>query len=101
MSGAAPVRRRLVDAFSVHLHRTGRTIRVRSDQTVLDALLGAGVPVESMCRNGLCGTCQTRVLSGDIDHRDSFLTDEQHATNQYMIVCVSGSVGGAGIVLDL
>lgn len=90
-----------MEAFSVHLYRSGRVIRVPRDQSVLEALLGAGVPVNSMCCNGLCGTCQTRVQSGDIDHRDSFLTNAERARNQYMMICVSRSVGGADIVLDL
>jgi ferredoxin len=54
-----------------------------------------------MCHNGLCGTCQTRVLCGDIDHRDSFLTDEERVAGRFMMLCVSRGVDGAEIVLDL
>lgn len=87
-------------AFDVVLRRTGRTIRVPCDQSVLEALVDAGVRVDSMCHSGLCGTCQTRVLSGDVDHRDSFLTDEERAENNFMMLCVSRAMN-ADIVLDL
>ncbi|BBZ55446.1 MULTISPECIES: 2Fe-2S iron-sulfur cluster-binding protein [Mycolicibacterium] len=90
-----------MEAFDVVLCRTGRTIHVAQDESVLEALLAAGVRVDSMCHNGLCGTCQTRVLSGDIDHRDSFLSDEERAAGRFMMPCVSRAVGGADIVLDL
>lgn len=89
-----------MEAFDVVLHRTGRVVRVPHDQSVLEALLAAGVRVDSMCHNGLCGTCQTRVLSGEVDHRDSFLTDEERAASQFMMPCVSRAVSAA-IVLDL
>ena len=89
-----------MEAFDVVLHRTGRVVRVPHDQSVLEALLAAGARVDSMCHNGLCGTCQTRVLSGDIDHCDTFLTDEERAGNRFMMLCVSRAVSAA-IVLDL
>lgn len=88
-------------AFCVHLRRQDTTIRVSAEESVLDALLGAGVRVNYMCRNGLCGTCQTRVLEGRIDHRDTFLTDDQHAHHRYMMLCVSRSAGNTDVVLDL
>ncbi|MUM34752.1 2Fe-2S iron-sulfur cluster binding domain-containing protein, partial [Mycolicibacterium sp. CBMA 361] len=68
--------------------RAGRTILVPQDESALEALLDAGVTVDSMCHNGLCGICQTGVLSGEVEHRDSFLTDEQHTVNEYMTLCV-------------
>ncbi|MUL75600.1 2Fe-2S iron-sulfur cluster binding domain-containing protein [Mycolicibacterium sp. CBMA 226] len=88
-------------AFNVVLRRSGRVVRVPPDESVLEALLGAGVRVDSMCHNGLCGTCQTRVVSGHVDHRDSFLTDEERTGNQFMMLCVSRAVDGSDIVLDL
>jgi ferredoxin len=90
-----------VAEFNVVLRRSGRKIRVPQDQSVLETLDDAGIRVNSMCHNGLCGTCQTRVLSGDVDHRDSFLTDDERAGNQFMMLCVSRAVDGTDIVLDL
>lgn len=88
-------------AFNVVLRRSGWIVRVPQDQSVLETLDDAGIRVDSMCHNGLCGTCQTRVVSGHVDHRDSFLTDEERAGNQFMMLCVSRAVNGADIELDL
>jgi ferredoxin len=52
-------------------------------------LQAAGVGVLSSCREGTCGTCETEVLEGEVDHRDSLLTDEERAANDVMFVCVS------------
>ncbi|MCX8559432.1 2Fe-2S iron-sulfur cluster binding domain-containing protein [Mycolicibacterium mucogenicum] len=88
-------------AFNVVLRRSGRKILVPQDQSVLEVLDRAGIRVDSMCHNGLCGTCQTRVVSGHVDHRDSFLTDDERAAGQFMMLCVSRAVDGTDIVLDL
>ncbi len=89
------------DAFTVYLQRSGRTVRVPADKTVLQALLDVGVDVDFMCRNGLCGTCETRVLAGCVDHRDTYLTDAQRDRNQHMIICVSRADSESRLVLDL
>lgn len=68
---------------------------------MLQALREAGVVVNSMCCTGLCGTCQTRVIDGDVDHRDTFLTDTERELGQYMMVCVSRAYATGGLVLDL
>ncbi|WP_285032835.1 2Fe-2S iron-sulfur cluster binding domain-containing protein [Mycolicibacterium sp. lyk4-40-TYG-92] len=88
-------------AFNVVLRRSGQKILVPQDQSVLEVLDHAGIRVDSMCHNGLCGTCQTRVVSGHVDHRDSFLTDDERAAGQFMMLCVSRAVDGTDIVLDL
>jgi ferredoxin len=71
------------------LSRSGKTIDVPADQTLLEALLEHGFDVASVCREGICGTCETAVLSGIPDHRDSILDDEERAANTVMMVCVS------------
>ena len=86
--------------FEVELARTGATVTVGPGVTVLDAALGAGASVLSSCRRGLCGTCETGVLAGRPEHRDSLLDDEERARGDCMFICVSRSAGGR-LVLDL
>ena len=75
--------------FEVVLADTGRTITVSADESVLDAVNRAGASVPSTCREGTCGTCEVRVLAGSPDHRDSVLSSEERAADQYMMTCVS------------
>ena len=86
--------------FEVQLARTGATVTVEPGATVLDAVLRSGASVLSSCRRGLCGTCETTVLDGQPDHRDSLLEDEERALGDTMFICVSRSAGGR-LVLDL
>jgi ferredoxin-NADP reductase len=86
--------------FDVELARTGRTVTVTPDVSVLDAVGRAGVEVLSSCRQGTCGTCETDVLDGVPDHRDSILDDAERAAGDCMFVCVSRSLGDR-LVLDL
>jgi ferredoxin-NADP reductase len=76
-------------AFEVELAESGTTLQVPADQSVLAVLEAAGVDILSSCREGTCGTCETEVLEGEVDHRDSLLTDEERAANDVMFVCVS------------
>lgn len=76
-------------AFDVELAETGVTVRVPEDRSVLEAVEDAGVQVLSSCREGTCGTCETPVLEGVPDHRDSLLTDEERASGEMMMICVS------------
>jgi ferredoxin-NADP reductase len=93
----APVR---TTAFDVELHRSGRTVTVTPDVSVLEALGAAGVEVLSSCRQGTCGTCETTVLAGVPDHRDSLLDDAERAAGDCMYPCVSRSCSDR-LVLDL
>ncbi|MDX2377663.1 PDR/VanB family oxidoreductase [Microbacterium sp. LRZ72] len=86
--------------FVVTLAQDGRDVAVAPNQTVLSALEEAGVAVASSCREGYCGTCETVVVEGSVDHRDSVLTPEEHADTDLMMVCVS-RCNGARLVLDL
>jgi ferredoxin-NADP reductase len=92
-----PVRR---GTFEVALARSGRTLTVPVDASILDVLGEAGVPVISSCREGMCGTCETPVLAGQVEHRDSLLTPEERAANRTMFPCVSRAAGPR-LVLDL
>jgi ferredoxin-NADP reductase len=86
--------------FEVELARSGTTVTVTPDMTVLEALNGVGVEVLSSCRRGVCGTCETTVLAGRPDHRDALLDDDERDVNDCMYVCVSRS-RDERLVLDL
>ncbi|WP_179023099.1 PDR/VanB family oxidoreductase [Streptomyces sp. IMTB 2501] len=86
--------------FEVVLARSGRTVPVPPDMSVLDAVRAAGVEVLYSCTEGTCGTCETDVLEGAPEHRDSVLTEEERAAGDTMMICVS-RCRGARIVLDL
>lgn len=88
-------------AFTVRLVRTGQRIEVPADVTLLDALLAHGIDAPHDCRTGVCGSCLTPVGNGTIDHRDSFLTEDDRRQGGLMCVCVSRSANGAEIELDI
>ena len=87
-------------AFTVELALSNRQIEVAADQTLLDALLEAGVEAFYDCRSGICGSCLVPVTSGEIDHRDSVLSDEDKSENSLICTCVSRA-RGAKLVLDI
>jgi ferredoxin len=87
-------------AFDVELASTGRVVAVPSGTSILHAVEQAGVQVLSSCREGTCGTCETGVLAGVPDHRDSVLTEAERAVGDIMMICVSRS-RGTRLVLDL
>ncbi|MEU1048554.1 PDR/VanB family oxidoreductase [Streptomyces sp. NPDC005897] len=86
--------------FEVVLARSGRTVAVPPGVSVLEAVRGAGVEVLYSCTEGTCGTCETEVVEGEPDHRDSVLTDEERAAGETMLICVS-RCRGRRLVLDL
>lgn len=86
--------------FTVVLAKSGREIAIPAGKTILDALLEAGVEVPYSCKEGVCGTCETRLLEGVADHRDLILTKEEHAANRSMMICCSGAKSER-LVLDL
>jgi ferredoxin-NADP reductase len=86
--------------FAVELARTGVVVDVQPGVSVLDAVRAAGVDVLSSCRQGTCGTCETTVLAGRPDHRDSTLADHERAAGDCMFPCVSRSCDDR-LVLDL
>lgn len=77
------------DGFDVRLQRSDRTFTVPSGETILDILLDNGVDVAFSCSDGICGTCETKVIAGIPDHRDSFLSDEEKAENSKIMICCS------------
>ncbi|WP_118178579.1 PDR/VanB family oxidoreductase [Paraburkholderia phosphatilytica] len=87
-------------AFQVKLAASGRIVEVDHDETVIAALTAAGVDVPTSCEQGVCGTCLTRVLEGEPDHRDVYLTDDERAANDCFLPCCSRSKSPL-LVLDL
>ena len=87
------------EGYCVELRKSGLTVQVAPGVALLDALLDAGLNPEFSCREGVCGACETRVISGDVDHRDHLLTRQEHAANKTMMICVSGCRSGS-LVLD-
>ncbi len=87
-------------SYSVELSKSGKTLSVEPGLNLLDVLLEAGCDIDYSCREGVCGSCATRVLEGDIDHRDGVLTKAERAANGSMMVCVSGCKSKR-LVLDL
>lgn len=73
--------------FTVTLARRGRSIEVGAKQSILDALLDAGIDVDHNCREGVCGTCIVRAIEGDIEHRDSVLSDAEKKAGDIAICC--------------
>lgn len=88
------------EAFEVELALTGVTVEVPLERTILDVVEDQGVLVVSSCRKGTCGTCETPVLEGDIEHRDSVLTPDDQDAADTMMICVSRAAGPR-LVLDL
>lgn len=86
--------------YTIELARSGKTVAVEEGETMLDALLTAGVDVSFACAEGVCGTCEVKVLDGVPDHRDHFLSDADKAANRSIMVCCSGAKS-ARLVLDL
>ena len=86
--------------FDVVLAQSGLTLSVATGQTILEAVEEAGIPVDSSCREGTCATCETFVVEGICDHRDSLLSEEERQSNKTMMICVSRARGDR-IVLDL
>jgi vanillate O-demethylase ferredoxin subunit len=86
--------------FSVELAKSGRSVIVKSGETILDALLNAGIVAPYSCREGICGSCEVKVLEGIPDHRDLVLTTAERESNATIFICCSGSKS-AKLALDL
>jgi vanillate O-demethylase ferredoxin subunit len=88
------------DTFEVHLAKRNLTLSVQADQSILKVLQDAGVDVPFSCSEGVCGTCLTKVLEGEPDHWDMYLTSEEQEKNDCMMVCISRSKSPR-LVLDV
>jgi vanillate O-demethylase ferredoxin subunit len=87
-------------AFKIKIASSGVVLDVPADKSVMQVLREAGHDIDSSCEEGICGTCATPVKEGVVDHRDMVLSDEEKATNRWMMVCCSRAKSDL-IVLDL
>jgi len=87
--------------FTVELKDSGLTLEVPANQTLLATLRSANIDVQSDCEEGLCGSCEVRVLAGEIDHRDVVLTRTEREANNRMMACCSRAAKGGKIVLGM
>ena len=92
---AAPAR-----PFQVELRRSGLVLDVPTDRSLLEAVRAVLPGVGFSCSEGVCGSCETAVLEGEVDHRDCLLSDDERAENATMMICVSRARGDR-LVLDL
>lgn len=87
-------------SFTVTLQKSGKSITVASNETILSALKREGIRVKCSCQNGTCGTCETVVISGQPEHRDFVLSEEERKLSETMMICVSRAVSDE-LVLEL
>ena len=86
--------------FEVVLAKSGKTLYIPPDKTILETLLLEGMDLPRSCMEGVCGTCETTVLEGTPDHRDQVLSPRERRANTKMMICRSGCLGDR-LVLDL
>lgn len=86
-------------AFEVEFAQSGHTVTIQPGQSILEVAEDLGLDIDSSCQEGTCGSCETGVISGIPDHRDSVLTAKERAANRTMMVCVSRACS-ARLVLD-
>lgn len=79
------------ESFEVEIASSGAVFKIGPDQTIAEVLRDGGVEVDTLCEDGICGTCITDVLEGVPDHRDSVLDDDERASNELITVCCSRS----------
>jgi ferredoxin len=82
----------------IEVQSTGQKISVTKDESIIDALARLGIEIPTSCQSGLCGTCKTRYISGDVEHGDCILSDDEH--QEYLTPCISHIRSGT-LVLDL
>ncbi len=86
--------------YEVELASTGERVPIPPGKTILDVFIDRGMDVEYSCSEGTCGTCETRVLAGRVDHRDVVLTQRERDAGDVMMICCSGSLDPV-LVLDV
>ena len=94
------IERAAAGGFLVVLNKSGAEVPVKLGQTILQALIEHGVNVSYSCEEGICGSCETRVIDGLPDHRDMILSEEERQASKTMMICCSGSQSPR-LVLDL
>jgi ferredoxin len=82
----------------IEVQSTGQKISITRAESIIDALARSGIDVPTSCQSGLCGTCKTRYISGEVEHGDCILSDEEH--QEFLTPCISHIKSGT-LVLDL
>ena len=90
----------LEGGFVVELARSKMEFSIPNGKTILEVIMAAGVQVPHSCESGVCGSCETRIIEGQADHRDSILDERERSEGQTMMICCSGSKS-TRLVLDL
>jgi vanillate O-demethylase ferredoxin subunit len=89
----------LNEPFDIVCKRAGKTFTIPADRSILDVLKAEGFRIRSLCKEGVCGTCRVDLISGEVDHRDECLDDDER--DEALQVCVSRAKPGQTLVLDL
>ena len=82
----------------IEVQSTGQKITLTRSESIIEALARSGIEIPTSCQSGLCGTCKTRYISGDVEHGDCILSDAEHL--EYLTPCISNIKSGT-LVLDL
>ena len=82
----------------IEIQSSGQKISLTRAESLIEALARSGIEVPTSCQSGLCGTCKTRYISGDVEHGDCILSDAEH--QEYLTPCISHIKSGT-LVLDL
>lgn len=85
-------------SFNVTLKKSNRTINIPADRSILEAIRDAGIATSSSCESGTCGSCKTKLIEGDVDHRDMVLMDDEKES--HIMICVSRPASG-DLTIDL
>ncbi|WGK62486.1 PDR/VanB family oxidoreductase [Halopseudomonas sp. SMJS2] len=87
--------------FEVQIASTGQVCAIGEDDTIVSVLAEAGVEISTSCEQGICGACITRVLEGEVDHRDQVLSDQERDEEGWFTPCCSRGAAGKRLILDL
>jgi vanillate O-demethylase ferredoxin subunit len=82
----------------IEVQSTGQKITLTRSESIIEALARSGIEIPTSCQSGLCGTCKTRYITGDVEHGDCILSDAEHL--EYLTPCISHIKSGT-LVLDL
>ena len=82
----------------IEVQSTGQKITLTRSESIIDALARSGIEIPTSCQSGLCGTCKTRYISGEVEHGDCILSDTEH--QEYLTPCISHIKSGT-LLLDL
>jgi vanillate O-demethylase ferredoxin subunit len=82
----------------IEIQSNGQKIMLTRSESIIDALARSGIEIPTSCQSGLCGTCKTRYISGEVEHGDCILSDDEH--QEYLTPCISHIKSGT-LVLDL